>query len=233
MSTRNTNPWWISLSQTAGGAAHNFALREADDEAHPAANRLISLSAATSSNSFSKMHNIREHSWGFQLYIKRGGIEYQPCYSIRAYGNRSKALEAVRSRRDQLLAVMPQQPRARTKPITGKRSTGVAGVSRRFAYDKRRNATYLRYDVHWRQGKIGRCRGFSVGRVEHVTPDLEFHAFRSAMHFRRIYMMCLEADIPFCPEWFDGWQDREVYHETYGAISTEKESEVERGFAAA
>ncbi len=152
---------------------------------------------------------------GFQVRIVRNKKEYSRYFSYRLWGGRKKALMGAINWRDQMLvslgSVNKYLPERTINPT--KRTTGVRGVSRSVQYDKRRDCHYVVYSVHWRNNGRPTTKTFHVGRLESVTPDEEFHAFRTAVRFRHEYELAKSEDLPFDPSRFKSWKKRRLYEE--------------------
>ena len=153
---------------------------------------------------------------GFQVRIVRNKKEYSRYFAHRQWGSKRKALEGARSWRDQMLVSLGG--RHKYLPdlgvIASKKTTGVRGVSRSVQYDKRRDVYYLVYSVHWRIEGKANTKTFHVGRVEDVTADQEFHAFRTAVRFRHEYELSVADGEPFYPERFKLWRTTRLYEES-------------------
>lgn len=150
---------------------------------------------------------------GFQVRIVRNKKEYSRYFSHNEWGGRTRALKGARNWRDQMLVTLGST--RKTLPdrtiAANKKTTGVRGVSRTIHYDKRRDARYLVYSVYWRDNGKPNCKSFQVGRVESVTADDEFHAFRTAVLFRHEYELSVAEDESFHPERFKSWRRERLY----------------------
>ena len=128
------------------------------------------------------------HGIGFQVRIKRMGVEHQRYFTYKDWGSKKRALNAAISWRDQKLVVLEKSQREvgyTQAPARHNKSTGIRGVSRSLAYCKRSDQTSLVYQVHWSKDKKAKNKKFYVGEINTVTADDEFHAFRTATTFRR------------------------------------------------
>ncbi|MFC1749507.1 hypothetical protein ACFL2V_11950 [Pseudomonadota bacterium] len=150
---------------------------------------------------------------GFQVRIVRNKKEYSRYFAHRQWGSRKKALDGAISWRDQQLVLLGKASKylSERSVISTKKTTGIRGVSRSVQHDKRRDAYYLVYSVHWRKGGKACTKTFHVGRVNKVTADEEFHAFRTAVRFRREYEMSKADDAPFDTEHFKQWRKVRLY----------------------
>ena len=152
---------------------------------------------------------------GFQVRIVRNRKEHSRYFSHVQWGDKNKALNAAQSWRDQMLISLGGiNKNLSNKSINPtKKTTGIRGVSRSLQYDKRRDVHYLVYSVHWRKNGKATTKTFYVGRVENVNADEEFHAFRTAVRFRREYEISKTEDFPFYPERFKLWRNSRIYDE--------------------
>jgi len=150
---------------------------------------------------------------GFQVRIVRNKKEYSRYFSHRQWGCKSKALNGARSWRDQMLASLGSVNKYISERVVNsrKRSTGVRGVSKSVQYDKRRDVHYLVYSVHWRVSNRVRTKTFYVGQLSNVNADEEFHAFRTAVQFRREYEISKASNESFYPESFLNWKSERCY----------------------
>ncbi len=97
------------------------------------------------------------------------------------------------------------------KIFSNKKTTGIRGVSRSVQLDKRNGAYYVVYSVHWRREGKPASKTFHVGRVGEVSADQEFHAFRTAVQFRREYELHKADGEPFDPNGFKQWKKIRLY----------------------
>lgn len=156
-------------------------------------------------------HITEPDQWGYQVRVVWNGKERSKYFSHKQWGSKAKALEAAISWRDSMRAVAKKEQKRQTNILANKLSSGVRGVSRSVKYDPRREANYLSYQVHWRENGKPKNKTFSVGRVDKVTPDLEFHTFRTAVYFRKEFEFCEENNQPFAVERYDNWKKDRVY----------------------
>lgn len=150
---------------------------------------------------------------GYQVRIVRKGKEHSRYFSHKSWGGKAKSLEAAQSWRDQKLALLGKRIKSMVTlgALGNNKTTGVRGVTKTIAHDKRRNTQNLVYQVHWKfKGKV-KNRKFQVGPVEKITADQELHAFRTALHFRKAYEMCVEMDIDFNSDWYREWKKKRLY----------------------
>ncbi len=157
---------------------------------------------------------------GFQVRIVRNKKEYSRYFAHRVWGSRTKALQGAISWRDQQLVALGKVDKylPERNIISSKRTTGIRGVSRSVQYDKRRDAHYLVYSVHWRKNGKACTKTFHVGRVGEVGADEEFHAFRTAVRFRREYELCKAHDEDFVADHFKHWRKVRLYDEAEQAM---------------
>lgn len=148
---------------------------------------------------------------GFQVRIVRDGVTHSKYFSHRSWGGKRKSLSAAINWRDMQKAVLPKKRKC-FDTMANNRTTGVVGVSKTIHYDKRRDASYLRFQVFYQtnDGKPA-VKTFQVGNIRHITADEEFHAFRTALRFRFEYRAAREADAPFNAARFDDWKRRRLY----------------------
>lgn len=152
--------------------------------------------------------------YGFQV---RHGSQKSRYFSIRQWGGREKALEAAK-RWAELMEV--RYPNKATPYLEESRrnntSTGIVGVCRRLRPDRRRGVTELIYTVCWYdENRKKRDKVFTVGRVSNVTPEQDFHAFRTAVLFRKLYELCCDESYEFDPDWFKQWKSMRLYEVAY------------------
>lgn len=163
-------------------------------------------------------HITQPDKGGYQVRIVRQGKEYSRYFAHRAWGGKTKSLKAAESWRDQQLAVLGK---AITHIIDGpalpnNKSTGIRGITKVIHHDKRRDTKSLVYQVHWKDhGKI-KNKKFHVGRVEKVTADMDLHAFRTAIHFRKGYEASVKYNKDFDPEIYKNWRTERVYDDGSG-----------------
>jgi hypothetical protein len=154
---------------------------------------------------------------GFQVRIVRNNKEYSRYFAHKTWGNKGKSLKGAISWRDQMLVLLQESKRYDQEPRIplNKKSTGVVGVTRTIQYDKRRDAHHLVYSCHWRKNGNGHTKTFHVGRAEDVSTDEEFHAFRTAVQFRKEYELFKERGIEnnFFPERYKEWRQKKFYSE--------------------
>ncbi len=154
-------------------------------------------------------HITEPNNGGFQVRVVRNRKEYSRYFAHRSWGSRRKSLDAALSWRDQILVLYGD---IKPLPIRNK-STGIAGISKSIHYDKRKDRYSLVFHCHWRLNKKAHTKTFVVGVLNKVTPDQEFHAFRTAMHFRKEYEFYKEIgkDFLFFPEKYKHWKTEKVY----------------------
>jgi len=152
---------------------------------------------------------------GFQVRIVRNKKEHSRYFSHRQWGSRNKALAGARHWRDQMLIALGSIDKylPDLKINSTKRTTGIRGVSRSIQHDKRKDIHYLVYSVHWRKSGKAHTKTFHVGRADTVTADEEFHAFRTAVRFRREYELCTADGESFSPDYFKDWRNTRKYEE--------------------
>lgn len=145
---------------------------------------------------------------GFQVRIVRDRKEYSRYFSHNIWGNKSKSLKAAISWRDQTLVLIGDK---KPTPV-GYKSTGVVGVTRTVQFSKGSYA--LVYSCHWRRNKKGHTKAFQVGLVHKVTADEEFHAFRTAVQFRKEYEFYKDngKENLFAPERYKLWRTEKFYY---------------------
>lgn len=146
---------------------------------------------------------------GFQVRVVRDRKEYSRYFSHKSWGNRKKSLKAAISWREQMLAAIGDK---KLTPI-GHKSTGIVGVSKTIHYDKRWGSSALVYSCHWRKNNKAHNKTFQVGLVDEITADDEFHAFRTAVQFRKEYEFYKEVgkEHLFEPEKYKFWRTERMY----------------------
>jgi hypothetical protein len=151
---------------------------------------------------------------GYQVRIVRNKKEYSRYFSHRQWGSEKKALISARNWRDQMLVSLGTQSRyiAEKKILSNKQTTGVRGVSRSNQLDSRNGVNYIVYSVHWRRNGKAATKSFHVGRADKVSADQEFHAFRTAMQFRREYELHKTLGVAFNPRGFRQWKKERLYN---------------------
>jgi len=160
-----------------------------------------------------KKHITEPDKHGFQVRIVRKGKEHSRYFSHSSWGNKAKSLAAAQSWRDQQLALLGTRIKSQVGlgALTNNKSTGVRGITKTITLDKRRNKSYLVYQVHWKQNGVVKNKKFQVGAVDKVTADQEIHAFRTAVHFRKAYEMCVLDDLDFDSQWYQNWKESRLY----------------------
>ena len=157
-----------------------------------------------------KHNNITEpDSAGFQVRVVRNRKEYSRYFSHKLWGNRSKSLKAAISWREQIQVLVGD----RKSIPSGSNSTGIVGVSKSVKYDKRRGSYSLSYSCHWQKNNKVCTKQFYVGVINQFTADEEFHAFRTAVHFRKEYELFKEErrlDL-FSLEKYKLWKTEKFY----------------------
>ncbi len=150
---------------------------------------------------------------GFQVRIVRNKKEHSRYFSHKQWGSRVKALNGARNWRDQMLVSLGKVSKyLPERTITShKKTTGIRGVSRSVQYDKRRDSYSLVYSVHWRKSGKAHTKTFHVGLVGSVSADEEFHAFRTAVQFRREYEISVAENGSFSPESYKLWRKNRFY----------------------
>lgn len=172
---------------------------------------------------------------GFQVRIVRKGVEYSRYFSHRSWGSKDKSFTAAQSWRDQQLVILGKRIKSMVtqNALTNNKTTGVRGVTKTIAFDRRRDMRYLVYQVHWKQKGEVKNRKFQVGKVDKVTADQELHAYRTALHFRKAYELCVLQDLDFDAEWYRDWKKYRLYEEPIelgpikSASNTANKTEVE------
>ncbi len=146
---------------------------------------------------------------GFQVRIVRDRKEYSRYFSHKSWGSKNKSLKAAISWREQILTIHGDK-----KPTpSGLKSIGVVGVSRRINFDKRWGSRALVYSVNWHKNNKKYNKTLQVGLVDNITADDEFHAFRTAVQFRKEYEFYKEVgkiDL-FEPEKYKLWRTQKMY----------------------
>ena len=150
---------------------------------------------------------------GFQVRVVRNKEEHSRYFSHIQWGSRKKALEGAISWRDQILAALGGANKNLSQKTINSRktTTGIRGVSRSQQYDKRKDIHYLVYSVHWNKNGKATTKTFYVGRIGNVSADQEFHAFRTAVRFRREYEISKSENFMFHPERFKLWRENRFY----------------------
>lgn len=148
---------------------------------------------------------------GYQVRVVRQGTEYSRYFSFNVWGGKQKALEAAQNWRDMKRASLPKQtPFINDSPKNN--STGVNGISKVVHFDKRRGTHTLRYQVSYRtEGSRHTVRTFQVGRVEDISGDMDLHAFRTAVYFRKEYELARSLDEDFDASRFRNWKKERLY----------------------
>lgn len=166
---------------------------------------------------------------GFQVRIVRNKKEYSRYFSHKQWGSKGKSLQSAISWRDQMLVLFRESSKFRQETMlpAHKKSTGVLGVSRSVQYDKRRDVYYLVYSCHWRRNGKGHTKTFHVGRADDVSPDEEFHAFRTAVLFRKEYEMFKDKGLEerFSPDRYKSWKNKRLYE---GQIEDDSKTAIEQ-----
>ncbi|MCK5889445.1 MAG: hypothetical protein KAG19_05835 [Methylococcales bacterium] len=158
----------------------------------------------------SKHKNITEPDVrGFQVRLVRNRKEYSRYFSHKSWGSKNKSLKAAINWRDQMLVIIGDN---KATPI-GQKSTGIVGVSRTIHNDKRWGSQALVYCCHWRKNDKVYNKSFQVGLLDKITADDEFHAFRTAVQFRKEYEFYKEVgrEDGFDPEKYRGWKTEKLY----------------------
>ena len=158
----------------------------------------------------STCHNITvPDRGGFQVRIVRDRKKYSRYFSHKLWGSKEKSFKAAISWREQILALVGD---VKPTPLSNE-STGIVGVSKIVKYDKRRGSWSLFYSCHWRKNKKACTRQFYVGLANEVTADEDFHAFRTAVQFRKEYELFKEKGLEdlFSPEKYKLWKTEKVY----------------------
>lgn len=152
---------------------------------------------------------------GFQVRIVRNKKEYSRYFSHNLWGSRSKALASAISWRDQMLVLFKENNKYRPDAVipSNKKSTGIIGVSKHIQYDKRVEKYYVVYSCHWRKNDKGHTKTFHVGRLGGITADQEFHAFRTAVLFRKEYELFKESgkENDFSQDKYKSWKKNRLY----------------------
>lgn len=150
---------------------------------------------------------------GFQVRIVRNKKEHSRYFSHAQWGGKQKALIGARSWRDQMLVALGTTNKylSERKIFSNKKTTGIRGVSRSVQRDKRNGAYYVVYNVHWYKMGKATSKTFHVGREDKVSADQEFHAFRTAVQFRREYELHKAGGIEFSPDDFKQWKTIRIY----------------------
>lgn len=150
---------------------------------------------------------------GYQVRIVRKGKEHSRYFSHSSWGGKAKSLAAAQSWRDQQLVILGSRIKSLVDrgALTNNKSTGVRGVTKTRTLDKRRNTSYLVYQVHWKEKGVVKNKKFQVGAIGKVTADQDIHAFRTAVHFRKAYEMSVLEDLDFNPDWYRNWRKERLY----------------------
>jgi len=158
-------------------------------------------------------HITSPSSKGFQVRIVRNKKEHSRYFSHTQWGSKQKALIRARNWRDEMLVSLGSVNKYLPvkKVSSNKKTTGIRGVSKSVQYDKRRGAHCLVYSVHWRKDEKAKTKNFYVGTVGNVSADEEFHAFRTAVQFRREYEISKAEGVLFCPAGFKAWKKVRLY----------------------
>lgn len=172
--------------------------------------------------------NITEpDEFGYQVRIVRRGKEHSKYFSHARWGGPAKSLTAAIQWRDQMQVALVGSKVRFLKVPKNKRSTGITGVSRTIKYDHRKDEHYLCYSVFWVDQGKAKNKTFQVGNIKSVTADSEFHAFRTAIQFRKAYEYSIDNDQPFDDSVFKGWKTRRVYEEFQIEEAEVEEAEIE------
>lgn len=151
----------------------------------------------------------------YQVRVKRHGREYSRWFPVSQWRGQKRALEGARNWRDQIKVALGPRMRIRNarsgKPQGSAYFTNVHGVSRSVFYDRRKDASYLRFLVCWSDGQRTLVKTFQVGNVETCGSDEEQHAYRTAVAFRHEYEVCIERDLPFDPRRYRYWRTERLY----------------------
>lgn len=159
-----------------------------------------------------KQHHITTVGNGFQVRVVRNKKEHSRYFSFSAWGTEAKAMTAAINWREQVEALVGRSKPRSSRPV-GQKSTGIIGVTRRINYDKRCNHKALVYSCHWRLNGNAHNKTFYVGPVDKISADDEFHAFRTAVLFRKEYDFYRELGLEalFNPDKYQGWRNKRFY----------------------
>jgi hypothetical protein len=152
-------------------------------------------------------HITEPSSAGFQVRIVRDRKEHSRYFAHKLWGSKAKSLKGAINWRDQTLVLIGDK---KPTPV-GKKSTGIVGVTRTVQFCKGVHA--LVYSCHWRRNNKGHTKAFQVGVVHKVTADQEFHAFRTAVQFRKEYEFFKDTgkEHLFSPEKYKLWRTEKMY----------------------
>ncbi len=154
-------------------------------------------------------HITEPDAGGFQVRVVRDRREYSRYFSHNLWGSKVKSLNGAISWREQILALFGD-----IKPTAlANKSTGVLGVSKTVQHDNRRDTYSLVYSCHWRKNGKGHTKTFHVGLVGAFTTDEEFHAFRTAVQFRKEYEFFKDKGKEdfFSPDKYKTWRKERLY----------------------
>lgn len=148
---------------------------------------------------------------GLQVRVVRQGVEHSRYFSFNVWGGKQKALEAAQNWRDMKRASLPKEtPFINDAPKNN--TTGIYGISKVVHHDKRRNTSSLRYQVSYKtKDDRQTVRTFQVGRLEEITADMDLHAFRTAVCFRKEYELARSLGEDFDAERFRNWKKERLY----------------------
>jgi len=144
-------------------------------------------------------HITEPNKYEYQVRIVRNKSEFSRTFAHKQWGNKIKSLVAAKHWRDQMLISL------------GATEMKSVRVYRSIEHDKRRDTRSVVYQAPWVDDGKKRSRKFWVGKIDKITPDMELHAFRSAMHFRAAFKLSCESSINFNPADYKNWRKERVY----------------------
>lgn len=145
------------------------------------------------------MKNITEHYSGmYEVRISRKGKSYNRFFNKADYLSSKRALLEAVEWRNQILSGIGGINVDRELGGTGRNeSTGINGISRMLK-NKGSENFYVVFDVHYRdKDRKPKCKSFSAGNVEKLSPEKEKHVFQVALLFRLSYEKSRKLNKPF------------------------------------
>lgn len=170
-------------------------------------------------NTLPDLHHINQTGPNsFQVRITCNGETYAQSFCAADYGSRTKAENAAKKWRDNMLGILkPDSSKyQRYRVTTWKRdkSTSRVGVHRTRGKDKRSQhyPYFIKYVSTWTDS-LGRHRSkvFRVGKEHLVTDADERHAFESAAAMRDEWEYCVRNGIEFDPSRYTKWKAEILY----------------------
>lgn len=133
---------------------------------------------------------------GCQCRVVRAKKEYSKYFSYRQYKTRNKAVKAANIWREKIKSEFNYNDRKRKLVASSNnKSTGILGVCKTISIDKRKNLSYLIFQVAWRDEKgKNHNKSFRVGNILNIDPELEKLALKMAVKFRKEWEFYCDLD---------------------------------------